>query len=199
MINKIIIILLISAGLQSCEMFSTRQPEKPDAGSSSFKPPTDAYIVIYNLTNAIVEKNIDNYRKCFSDLDSVDLGFHFIPSSEAIATYSGTFAKWDINAEVSAFTSMISRLNEETNPVIILPPYTDVPYGPDSVLYAADYKIEISHSILDIPTSYSGTLQMTIIKDNTGLFSISTWYDIDPPAEDSTKSWSILKALFYNY
>ncbi len=199
MINKVIIIILILAGLQSCDLFSTRAPEQPDVGSSSFMPPTDPYIVIYNLTNAITEKNADNYRKCFSDLDSLNLGFQFIPSAEAIATYSGTFARWDVNAEVNAFKSMISRLNEETRPSILLPPNSDVPLGPDSVLYTADYKLEIRHSIVNIPTDFSGKIRMTIIKDKSGLFSISTWYDIDPPAGDSTKSWSILKALFYNY
>lgn len=198
MVNKVFIILLILAGLSSCDLFTTRQPEEPDTGSSIYMPPTDASKVIFNLTNAIIEKNADNYEKCFSNPDSVNSGFQFIPSAEAIAAYSGTFETWDIDSEVNAFRSMFSKLNEETSPIIILPLYSDVPYGPDSVLYTADYIIEINHSIINIPTKFSGTAQMTIIKDNSGLYSISTWYDTDPPVEDSTKSWSFLKALFYN-
>ena len=46
---------------------STRTPEAPDTGRSTYFPPTSPATVLSNLRYAVLEKNTENFMLCLSD------------------------------------------------------------------------------------------------------------------------------------
>ena len=120
--SKFIIILLFSLFfINSCDIFSTRTPEKPNSNRSSYQPPTSASIVISNLISSIKEKNIENYISCFADLaQGSNKEFTFLPSSDALSRFPNLFTNWSIDEEERSFLSMISNLKENQNPNLVL-------------------------------------------------------------------------------
>ncbi len=197
--SKFIIILLFSLFfLNSCDVFSTRTPEKPNSSRSSYQPPTSANIVISNLISSIKEKNIENYISCFADsIQGSNKGFTFTPSSDAQSRFPNLFTNWSIDEEERTFLSMISNLKENQSPNLV---FTNDRFDillSDSAVYSADYELYVPHNLNSIKENFSGTLFFTLIPSSNQLWSISNWIDIS--RNDSlVDSWSILKAHFFN-
>ena len=69
---------------------------------------------------------------------------------------------------------------------------------PDSAVYISDYTLLAKHNLTNIPTSFSGTMQLTIIHHASGLWNINRWIDISSNSDSVKITWSILKAQFTN-
>lgn len=196
---KFLLISLFSLFLlNSCDIFSTRTPEKPNSNRSSYQPPTSAQIVISNLIGSLKDKNIENYISCFADTSNGNnVQFGFIPSSDAESRFSNLFKNWSIDEEERYFRSMISNLKSDQNPNLILKNNGFDLLLSDSAVYHADYELYIPHNLNSIPENFSGTLFFTIIPNTNQLWSISSWVDISRN-DTLAESWSILKAHFFN-
>lgn len=178
---------------------STRTPEEPSGGRSSFLPPTAPSIVIENFLNAIAEKNTENFLLCLSDVSTRSrYPYVFEPSAEVGARFGSLFDRWSTQAERQAFLSLISRLPNERAPVLTLTSTNIAFSSPDSTVYVADYLLQAEHGITSIPTSLTGTLVLTITPETSGQWSISTWRDARRSTDSTEATWSLLKAQLSN-
>lgn len=192
-----IILLLLIGLLLSCDLFRTRTPEEPDTGKSSFIPPTSAELVIANFSNAIKEKNTENYKSCFLDDETFDLKFLFIPSSDAITRFPSVFTSWTIENERSAFFSLVTKMPIDKAPILTFS-NSNLDLMSDSALFSADYFLKIEHNLTNLPTKYAGTLQFTLLRRSSGFWFIQKWLDSSIPNDTIGNSWSILKAMLIN-
>ncbi len=189
--------LLLTVG---CNVFTTRDPESPNSGRSSFLPPTSAQIVVANFKSAIVEKNTENFIQCFADTaKGATLPFVYEPSASVSAQYPSLFQLWNIGSERQSFQSMMNKLPTDILPILQL---TNDRYDvttPDSSVYEAEYLLSVPHSVQTIPTQARGYLRLTIRVQNGGLWSIHRWSDSSPIRPDSVgNTWTLLKAKFSN-
>ena len=200
--KKIIYIFFVCiAFLAGCNLFSTRTPETPINKKSSYVPPTSSDIVIKNLQASIAEKNVDDYISCLSEFSDISGSskFTFKPTSDVFAAYASIFQNWNLDAERKYFNTMINRIPNDIVPDLKLFNQQTIALQPDSVMYAFDYILNVQHSLEGAPKIVSGTMQLTIIlKQATGLWSISTWIDTKSSNDTIPYSWSWLKVKFFN-
>jgi hypothetical protein len=193
--NYILLITLII--FSGCNLLTTREPENPDSGRSTFQPPTSASVVISNFTNSIKEKNADNYISCLSDsVNSYDAPFNFIASADANSRYPALFQNWRLASERATFVNMISYIQKNDVPVLDLQNSRFDVLQPDSAIYISDYSLQIKINLDTVSTKYSGTMQLVIIRRNNGLWHIDKWYDQNKNSDSIANTWSILKAVF---
>jgi hypothetical protein len=197
---SILVILFIIISLESCEMFSTRTPEKPDLGNTSFIPPTEPSIVILNLESALREKNIENYMSCFYNFNDNDrLNFEFSASTEATTQFPSIFSHWGTNEERRSFNSIVASLGVDLYPQITWLNRLPMLETADSALFTSDYFLLAPNSDNNSPDAFAGRLQFTLSFRDNGLWYISRWLDFNAQVNDSVKNtWSVLKGFYYN-
>ena len=184
--------------LSACDMFSTRNPEEPDTGKSSFVPPTSPSIVISNFVSAVAEKNVENYLLCLADTAQSDkFYFYFKPTADAFALYSSIFVNWSRHSERNYFNKLITNMPDEVYPKISLTNTRFEVLLPDSAVFVADYDLKVEHLINSVKKHFNGRLQFTVYPRDNGLWSIKSWYDYDV-IQDTVQSWSFLKAQLAN-
>jgi len=184
--------------LSACDMFSTRNPEEPDTGKSSFVPPTSPSIVISNFVSAVAEKNVENYLLCLADTAQSDkFYFNFKPTADAFALYSSIFVNWSRHSERNYFNKLITNMPDEVYPKISLTNTRFEVLLPDSAVFVADYDLKVEHLINSVNKHFNGRLQFTVYPRDNGLWSIKSWYDYDV-IQDTVQSWSFLKAQLAN-
>jgi len=183
-----------------CDMFSTREPEKPTNSSGTFSPPTSPSIVIDNLQNAIKEKNTENYVLCLADTTrSAKRKFVFNPSGDVAARFVTLFTSWDIANERQYMLSMLSKISSDEFPQLTLSNNRFDVITPDSAVFVSDYSLIANHTSTSAPTKVSGIIRFTIVPDITGLWAISRWSDANLEQGGIIQStWSEMKAQFSN-
>ena len=77
--------------------FSIRDAEPPANPSSSWIPPYSAEEVLLNLTNAVKERNIENYMRCLIDSSNSNTVFQFDPDPVIAAEYPSVFTDWNVD------------------------------------------------------------------------------------------------------
>ena len=74
---------------------ATRTPADPSGNRGTFTPPTSPQIVLQNWTNAVAEKNTENYMLCLADETTrSNYPFIFEASAEAQARFQTLFDGW---------------------------------------------------------------------------------------------------------
>lgn len=195
--KKIIIILAFTFGVQACDMFSTRNPEDPNTGQSSFIPPTSPEIVITNLQNAILEKNAENYISCFTDsVPYLIKSYVFTPTADANSKYPSLFSSWNLYSERQYFISLVSAIPNELSPRLTFSENKFDLLSTDSAVYKASYYLNTNHSVTSTSEIFAGKLYFTLFPDNNGLWAIGSWIDLVNENDTISVSWSNLKALF---
>lgn len=190
--NTIVKIFFLSflIGLQSCDLFESRQPENPSETKSSYRVPVEPSDVIENLKNSFKDKNSNDYKKNFSPGSPlVDRDFFFVPSSNVLTNFP---ADWTINQEFQYFNNLVIRVPEGTS---INLSFSDEEYNlqADSAIYSAKYFISVPVQNSD-PILYEGNLKFSMVTDRNSAWVIYYWEDI---ANQGLKSWSELKLEFY--
>jgi hypothetical protein len=181
---------LITAFIQGCGIFDTRDPEPPETVRSTYTLPTTAGIVIENLEYAIAQKNSENYSKCISQNS-----FQFVPDSRSYQNYELIFSQWNQMAEKKYLDNLISATTTTSSSVLFLDNKRLTQINSDSALFQANYIIVFQHNLQNIPKSARGNLTLNISTDNE-LFYIKKWEDFRQNDTDFT--WSELKANFSN-
>lgn len=188
-----ILLLFIVLTSGSCDLFTTRDPEKPDENRSNFLPPKEPSVVIENLKNSFNDKNSQNYIACFVDTIFVNKAFVFIPSSEAASNYAFLTQDWGLDDERRYFNSVVSKVPKDFPMTLTLSDESYSSLSGDTLVYSANYFINIPHNSSE-PKNYSGNLQFNMIRDSRSDWSIYFWKDT---RSSSLPSWSEMKGMFY--
>ncbi len=183
--------VLTAAG---CDLFSTRDPEPPSSGSSTFVPPTSPDLVLANLENAVAEKSTENYLRCLVDTLNSNQRYLFIPSASAAGRYAATFAEWSLQSERAWFSAMKAFSEADAPSSLSLNGSFSV-IAADSAIYEGTYDLAFRHGVSSVSETVRGNLQFVLHTDRNSIWSISRWTDI--PRDDET-SWSEWKGRFAN-
>jgi len=178
---------------QGCDILNTRTPEKPSESGSSFVPPTSPSIVIDNLTNAIRERNTENYIKCFIDTTFSQYSFSFQATQSAQTASGPLFHDWNLASERAYFENLCSRVPPGGESTLILTDAKFESIQADSAIYTAAYTLIVQHTVQNIPQQAQGTLLFVLSLDRNNNWAIHRWID-NKTGNDF--SWSDFKARF---
>lgn len=189
--NKIILLAVILLSLTGCDLFTTRQDEKPDQTKSNWIPPVEAANVIQNLKNSLSDKNVQNYIRCFVDTIFSDKDYNFSASSEALTRYDIFLQGWGLNEERRYFTSITNKVPVDFPISLTLSDQNFSSLSGDSVVYSATYFLNLPVPSGDpLPKNYAGSLQFNMLRDSRQEWVIYFWKDTK---SETLPSWSELK------
>lgn len=188
---KLFISISIVIILAGCDIFETRDAEKPNQSRSNYETATLPEILIQNLKNSFADKDAVNYQNCFVSGFS-DKEFQFIPSSTALSVYQNLWTTWNVDDEMQYFNALKSRVPEGVPITVTLSeqPESFVSFG-DSVKYTSAYSINIPDQD---PSVYEGNAEFSLIRDSRSVWVIYLWKD---NAIGDSPSWSDLKGSVY--
>ncbi len=196
----ILILFILLLSIESCDIFSTRNPESPDIGNSGLLPATEPSMLIQNFENSLKSSNIENYMNCFYNFkDNTNNEFSFTPATDAYTQFPTIFNLWNFEDERRSITSIFSSINNENGIIVHWKNRKPIQETADSAIFTSDYIINLTNENQNIPNNFAGRLQFTMVNRDNGLWYISKWIDVNINVSDSIKySWSMLKAYLYN-
>jgi hypothetical protein len=182
--------LLLFSG---CDIFDTRQAERPVNSRSSFEFPASPEIVVQNLTNSLLEKNSQDYIACLVDSNYCAKTYSFVPSSGTGSIYPALAGDWSVKSEEQYFKNIVVKLTTDQGITLTL---SNEKYyqGVDSTVYTADYKIQLPQSAVFTNSFFQGSLSFTMIMDSRSEWVITRWIDVKSPTD---LCWSDMKGLYY--
>lgn len=194
--QKKISILILSFIIAShgCGLFDKRGVEPPSENRSTFIQPTSPDLVLTNLTYAIVEKNLDNYMRCFVDTNFSLRRYRYFPDAISQASYP-VFAAWSLNSEKVYYSNLLSFTdpNASTN---LFSDNIVMTNAIDSAILDMNYILIFNHNRQNVAKETKGKLRFIMGTDSRGLWSIHSWFDFLNDQNDTT--WSVIKANFVN-
>jgi len=182
------LLFVILVFFQGCDLFSTREPEKPTGGSSEFKPPVTSDIVLDNFKSAIIEHNVNNYLRCFVDTNASSRRFSFSPSAD----FQGLFSGWGTEEERRYFENLGEPLAEV--PVVEFFDLVEQNKTAASTEYTMTYVLYYPHRLAGVARQVKGYMHIYLALDSQQLWAIYQWDD-RKTVTDST--WSYLKYNVY--
>lgn len=189
-----LLILLLIFFIPACDIFETREAEKPDQPKSNMLQPVTPQDVITNLIHSLEDRDVENYLSCFSDTSNTEKTFQFSPSAGASAQFPQLTQMWDKENERQYFNNLRTRIPDGTRISLILSNSNHNPLV-DSSVFTATYTLNIPQNESNIPVNYEGELRFSLIRNSSSLWSIYFWVDIK---KDNNPSWSELKGRLYN-
>ncbi|RPI73886.1 MAG: hypothetical protein EHM47_05080 [Ignavibacteriales bacterium] len=188
LIQSIIILLLFFYG---CDIFSTRDAEKPSEPGTNLPQAFERETLINNFILSHNEKIID-YLNCFSDSLFTGKNFTFIASSEAASQYPALI-DWDLRSEENYFRNI--QTAAENIPISVILSNSNFSQQGDSLIYTATYSLTVPFTDPGIPQNYQGDLIFHILRDQSLIWRIYFWQDFK---SGDSPSWSELKGRFAN-
>jgi hypothetical protein len=182
--------LLFFAG---CDIFDTRHAEQPATSRSSFEFPASPEIVVQNLSNALLEKNSQDYIACLVDANYLSKAYSFVPSSGTGSVYPALASDWSVKSEEQYFKNIIVKLTDAEEITLTLSNEKYYPYG-DSTVYTADYAIQLPQTSTFTDNYFKGSLNFTMMIDSRSEWVITRWTDIK---SNTNLCWSDMKGLYY--
>jgi hypothetical protein len=184
--------LLFAVGLLgACDVFSTRDPEPPEAGVGTWLQPDTPDRVVQNVQNAIAEMNSGNYLRSLAD------DFTFEPSQAALARESALWQGWSRADEETYFSRLVASAAFSSGHDLQLLDQTENVLTDQRYIFDANYILTVRHSRTaeEIPTEFQGRLIWEINESDEGLWYLQRWVDVDQEGQ-AQASWSELKASF---
>jgi hypothetical protein len=182
-----IIGMILCLSLFSCDLFKTRTPQEPTQVSSNYVPPTDPEKVMQNMINAFHDKNKINYLYSFSDAS-----FVFEATANARSTYESVFSLWNKRSEGDYFEKLMSKLQQNSFVTLTFGALATTPFV-DSTQVETEYQLTVPHTEANIAKNFNGRVQFLFVRDQSGLWSLRYWLDINVGVSDS--AWSDLKGI----
>ena len=187
----ILIALYFGISIYSC---SLRDAESPVTSRSTFIPPTTPELVTVNLMYSIIEKDKDNYMKCFVDTSYSPRRYTYEPDAVSGNQYP-IFRFWNISNEKTYFTSLLSLTDPTATSNLFFSNSTLNSFG-DTAFFDAEYLLRIDHQKTNVAKTLKGDIRLILSADSRNLWSIHRWKDIQATSADTT--WSVLRANFSN-
>jgi hypothetical protein len=184
------VVLLISIALTffyGCDIFSTRDAEKPSQPTTNLPQAFERETLINNFILSYRDKLIQDYLNCFSDSLFTGKGFTFIASSEAASQFPA-LNDWDLRSEENYFRNIESAAGDV--PITLLLSSSNFSQQGDSVIYTASYSLTVPFTDPGVPQNYQGDLIFHIFRDNSLIWKIFYWQDFK---SGDLPSWSELK------
>jgi hypothetical protein len=188
--KNLLILVLLSGIVTSCDLFTTRSPEEPAGTSSGVVSAYDPETLFENMQSALEDGIVENYMACFVDDSYLNVDYVFTPASGAITNYPN-LNNWNLQAEKEYFNDLISKLKSGTD-ISFDYTITQKDYNQVYYEYVVDYTISFQSSSLS--GDYQGTSRFKIYKDSRSQCVIVEWQDIK---KDNYDSWSDLKGRVY--
>ncbi|MEK7728255.1 MAG: hypothetical protein AAB354_07550, partial [candidate division KSB1 bacterium] len=143
--SKPLTLLVFCALLLSCENpFATRTPEKPKGTGSRYIPPFSAEIVLENMRNAISDRNVENYLRCFTDSTRTGERFRYEPDAATGNQYPGVFNQWGLAQERDYFSQLRAALPTDSLRSLRLDSLQTITFN-DSAQFARAYELNVRH------------------------------------------------------
>jgi len=190
---KFVLLICLLFSIGGCDLFRTRDPQTPDQPRSNNQQPVTPDLLILNLTQSMIEKNLQNYLDCFADPRFTNKNYNFIPSSSAASLYQQAFISWDKKSESQYFTNLTLKVPDNQQITIVFSNQVSSPQG-DSLIYTASYTMNIPFTDPAYPSSYQGDLKFYMVLDSRLFWVIYQWQDIK---SSNNSSWSDLKGRLY--
>lgn len=190
-----LIFILIFAMVFVCKTpFSTREPEPPNTGQSSWIQPTSPNFVMMNLRKSISEKNANNYLRCLADSGVSEHSFSYIPDAAANAANPHLFEKWDKEKERNFLNQLLVFLPKDCTSTVDFQLKSENAFQ-DSVILMQDYTLIIAHKQQQqgCPKYMKGQAEIRLIRSSEDLWYIHRWIDY---ATGDYPTWSALRAFF---
>lgn len=194
MLKKINILFLLTLVYSGCGLFGLRDVETPTEPRSTFTPPTTPDIVLSNLTNAVIDKDINNYLQCIVDTASSTRRFLYTADIASQIQYP-VFQTWQISNERNYFYNLLSLTNSSSTSLLFFSNVITNTYS-DSAVYDMEYLLRFDHQKTSVAKTLSGKLRFIMVMNSKNLWAISRWIDFKSIESDTT--WSVLKANFSN-
>lgn len=194
MLKKIKILILLAVLFSGCGLFGLRDVETPTEPRSTFVPPTTPDLVLSNLSNAIIDKDINNYIQCIVDTSSTSKRFVYTADIASQIQYP-VFQNWQTVNERNYFYNLLSLTSAQSTSLLFFSNVTTNTYS-DSAIYDMEYLLRFDHQKTNVAKTLTGKLRFIMVVNSKNLWAISRW--IDFKAADSDTTWSVLKANFSN-
>lgn len=189
---KIVIGFFLIITFNGCDLFNTRTPDQPDQPRSNYEVAVSTEILLKNFTNALSEKNVQNYLNCFSDSSFSGKEYQFIPSAGSSSLYPVLLDSWSKKSEEQYFNNLISHIEPDL-PITFTKNNENTSFsGDNSIVYTASYFLVVPHND-EIPKNFEGELQFYLIRDSRQVWTICSWRDIK---SSQNASWSELKGFY---
>lgn len=181
--------------LAACENpFATREPELPNRSASSWIPPQSPDIVLINLRNALLQKNVENYLRSLVDTTRSTRRFRFEPDQSAVVANPGVFDGWDLERERFYLSQLFAVLPDDSVRSLI---FTELSsnVSVDTAEFTRTYELRLHHTQQNqgIPAVVRGQATFWLSSDASGNWAIHRWADF---GNDQDPSWSDIKAGF---
>jgi hypothetical protein len=183
-----ILMLVLALGAAGCDILTTRDPEPPTQGSSTFVPPTAPELVLANLRSAVSEKNVENYMRCLVDTLSAARSFQFVPTASALGRYPSAFLQWSLQSERTWFSSLLALTPAQAAASLSLDGGFSVIVS-DSAVYTGTYALAVAHALPGVPETVRGQVQLVMALDRSSQWSIVRWTDTPVGTEPSWSEW----------
>ena len=190
--TPLLILLSLFVFFAGCDIFNTRDAEKPNQPATNAKTATDPQQLIDNFLDAVKSTDVDNYLACLSDSLVSGKNFVFAPSSEASVLFPSLSGNWDLRSEKQYFTNMKSKLVSGALVTISLSNSFLSPQG-DSAVFIATYFLDVPHNDT-FSQIFQGELKLKIFRDSRLVWRIYYWQD---SKTGSYPNWSELKGRMY--
>lgn len=193
--RKYLIFILVIVGLAGCDqLLSTRSVEPPERlANSRWQPPTIPEQVLTNMENAFLDRNVDNYIRCFSDSTMNEKSFQFIPDAESDIASPQTFANWFLTDERRVFQEMANSVPKDSLFQLAFDKKNEVVVTGDSAWIEVLYSLRVHHTKENIPQNAMGQARFSMWQNSQRNWVIYQWIDL---RENKSATWSDLKAAF---
>jgi hypothetical protein len=202
--GSLFVLLVSIVAFSGCDIFSTRTPQLPNAGSTFiWKPATDITTLIdVDLTGALQVLDATNYAKAFVDpTDSVPSGlpktYTFVPRSGINGINKTVFNTWTVQSEQQSLTKLASLLAQNSKITVIFTNETTNQSNATTATVTLNYNLLLPvNQSSGVPPTVSGNLQFQVELVTTSQsiqeWRIVQWNDFADPT-GSNPAWTDLK------
>ena len=180
--------LLFSLAVILTSCFRTREVEPPAQVSSDWISPTDYNILISNLERAILQKNVQNYLRCFKADE-----FRFIPSTPSYSGNELIWNSWSLQDEQTWLTNVFGNLGLVSGNQLAVNQVDLQSFSSDSLRYIGQYDLRMNHTDTSLTVRFVGQLEFLCKVNTYNEWEIARWTDYETGADSS---WSKLKLSY---
>lgn len=189
-------IFFVFISFYSCEIFTSREAEKPDQPRSNYEVAITPEILIQNFINSFSDKNTQNYLSCLSDSSFSGKQFTFIPAAGSGLTFPFLIDGWNKKSEEQYFNNLKYKIDANLPITLVISNQQLNPLG-DSLFFSGKYFINVPLAESSSSNNFQGEVKFKMIRDSRLLWTIYFWQDIKSSGLPSMPSWSELKGLYY--